>query len=748
MMSVVSRAGRPGLTVVGGRVSGNHHLVRALGLCVSMLALCASERARAQSVSLPPVEVSSDKDGAEEGSEAAGYRPSTVSGVGPLGTMNILDVPYSVNVVSSALLENTLASSADDFYQINPQIQPYTTSTRGFSPNMVIRGFTLINGYGTALDGMRLQNLYVEPIEDKARIETFTGLTSFLFGPANVGGLVNYVYKRPTEETIASVEAGNYGGGSGFIHGDFGGKVDSQGVLTYRLNILGQDGDTSVDQQSVSRDLLTAAFTYKPIDTFELMVLASHSDQKVTGTDAFWSFATNEDGSSAVRHPSAPDASLNWGQPWSGYWAQQNRVGAESKWDLNDIFTVRAAAYNSDVATRNNIYTVNLVTDNSGLYYQIAGKNTNFYYNGNTAYTLVDAKFDTWGWQHKVTTGFYGNELTTSQAPTSYASSIYSDFNFALPTYEAEPLFYPSNVGPIQKKSYSSNANFVIGDDLKFNDCWSALVGLNYSTITGINYNTTTGIETSSFSQGHLSPSASLTFRPYSWLSTYVTYSQSLQGGGVVTNWGSTVYTNAGQVLSPYVGTSYEAGIKANIGQTLLTLSVFKIDQALQYSQYNSDGTYTLVQSGRQTSPGIEMTATGTVFEGFRVYGGLTLLDAQVEQGPSSDTTVSINGLRPQNVANILAKITAEYDVPQVEGLTLTGGLYYTGDQAVDILNTEFLPGVVTANLGFRLRRHITNTSDFVMRFDVKNITNESYWLNSYYLGQPRTFAFSAQVTY
>lgn len=696
---------------------------------------------------LPEVSVTSDQQ-AVEGSEAAGYRPSTVSGVGPLGDMNILDVPYSVNVVSDALLENTLSSSQDDFYKINPQIQPYTTTTRGFSANMVIRGFTLINGIGTAEDGLRLQNLFAEPIEDKARIETFTGLTSFLYGPANVGGLVNYVYKRPTEERLANIEVGNYGGGSGFAHGDFGGKIDEQGKLTYRFNILGQDGDTAIDQQSITRDLITLALTWKPIDNLEITAIGSHSDQKVDGADVAWNFSTNADGSSKALHPTAPDASVNWGQPWTSYWAQRNRIGGDVKWEINDTFTFRGAVVNSDVVIRDNIYANNNVSDNSGTYSQRVGQNTSFYYNGNSAYAFLDSEFATGSWQHKVTAGVYGNELTTSRAPTSYSGMTYNGFNFIQPTYEPEPLFIPSNVGPVTQSSYSNAANFVIGDDLRFNEHWSTLLGVNYTILKGINYNTTTGVQETSYDQSRASPSASLIYKPLSWLSTYFTYSESLQGGQIVSNSGSMVFTNAGQVLSPYVGRQYEVGVKANIGQTLVTLSVFKISQALQYNQYNNDGTYTAVQNGRQESPGIELDVTGTVFEGFRVFGGLTLLDATVTQGQTSATAPSIDGNRPQNVANVLAKMTGEYDLPFATGLTLTGGLYYTGNQAVDRLNTEFLDPYLTADLGFRLRRPVNANNDFVFRFDVKNIANNYYWLNSTYLGQPRTFAFSAQMTF
>jgi len=85
---------------------------------------------------------------AAEGSEAAGYRPTTVSDVGPLGRMPIIDVPYSVNVMSSALIENQLVPTATDLLKINPFVQVETPSNNFAHTIVNIRGFSPTGGGG------------------------------------------------------------------------------------------------------------------------------------------------------------------------------------------------------------------------------------------------------------------------------------------------------------------------------------------------------------------------------------------------------------------------------------------------------------------------------------------------------------------------------------------------------------------------------------------------------------------------
>ena len=173
--------------------------------------------------------------------------------------------------------------------------------------------------------------------------------------------------------------------------------------------------------------------------------------------------------------------------------------------------------------------------------------------------------------------------------------------------------------------------------------------------------------------------------------------------------------------------------MKAEVGDVLLTAALFDIEKAYEF--VNSDNTYT--QDGRQIHRGVEFTATGSVTDNLTVLGGLTLLNADVKGG-------DFDGKDPMNVASLLAKVYLEYELPTVEGFFLTGGVQHTGKQWANDANTDRLPSFTTLDLG--LRYTTTQFGDpLTMRLSVTNVANKGYWQNSYYLGAPRTIAFSLQ---
>jgi iron complex outermembrane recepter protein len=704
----------------------------------------------------PPASTAISANLSSEATEAAGYKPSTVSNLGPFGPTPIQDVPYSVSVISRPLIENQQASIADDIYKIDPLIQQATTTTHSISPNPILRGFLVSNSSGRGEDGMIEQTLFGVPLEDKERVEVYTGLTNFLYGATNVGGFINYVLKRPTLTPYASVTGGDYGGAEGYVHGDFGGPITQDGTLAYRLNILEQGGHDTIVQEGMQRDLVSAAMTWNITSDAALTVLASHYYQYESAIEAAWSVPTNADGSVKFPWPAAPNASQYYGQPWTSQQLERDRGGGDFKWQINDLFTVRASYAYTSAEVSNNISPTASFTNSSGAYTETVTKFPNFYYTGNSGYTFVDTHFFLANVENKITTGYYANNYWFGEPPTTFAGTTYTGLNVNSPAYFSEPAFTPSGAaGPVHASTQNSAQNIVIGDDIKFTSWLGALVGGNYTMLAGQNYNTTTGFQTSAYEQARMSPAVSLIYKPISQVSIYGTYSQSLQPGQVVQNAGSTIYTNNGTSLPPFVGTQYEIGAKATVGGLLLTAAVFQITQALQYAQYNNNNTYTYVQNGQQRNRGIELTATGNVFTGFRVLTGLTLIDPRITESASSSTNPSLDGLEPIGVASVLAKMTAEYDVPLFKGFTLTGGVYYTGRQAVDTRNTDWIPAFVTEDLGFRYRltdwygEKLPYGREWIFRFQVANIANADYWLSPYgYVGQPRTFLASAQVKF
>jgi len=95
-----------------------------------------------------------------------------------------------------------------------------------------------------------------------------------------------------------------------------------------------------------------------------------------------------------------------------------------------------------------------------------------------------------------------------------------------------------------------------------------------------------------------------------------------------------------------------------------------------------------------------------------------------------------------------MVKVTTEYDIPSVPGLTLTGGVYYYGKAPADQLNSEFIPAYITESLGLRYRTNLPTGQQLVFRFNVANLADEKYWASPNNVGAPRTFSASAQVKF
>ena len=677
-----------------------------------------------------------------DGSAAAGYRTESVKNVGALGGMKLQDTPYSMSVVSQEFLKNTQTTSLDDVFKRNPATQLYGPRAAGYASAVAIRGFSGSGNMNIANDGLRFTNGADAGnfIEDTEQLEIITGLTGFLYGPATPGGLVNYVLKRPTYERYNSVTLGNAGGENYYLHGDFGGKIDDAGMFAYRLNVLTQDGETAIDLQKHRRQMISAALDWNVNDDLQIQFDASHRKNEVRGLSSYW-----------YVYPGAerPDASSLkndklYSQKWSFSDNETDKAGVRANWRLNDTFTLRAA-FAAQQYTDEFTYTGPTIS-RTGSYSQPLYAFAPIETEEKSGSLFLDAAFATGPLGHKLTVGYQGNTSRVKQYEDHipYPGPQYTSPVGEIPLDERPQVDKPSysiGHGDQRLANSSETNNFLLGDIITFNEQWSTILGLTHTQIKSYAnefvYAKAFGTpETETkYNKTKTSPNISIIYKPVPWLTTYATYIEGLQSGGTVPSDG----LNAGQILAPQVSEQYEVGAKATVGETLLTLAFFNIDKPNNYK--NSLGYYT--QDGRQENNGMEFSVTGKVVPELTVVGGITLLDPKVKK-----TSVAANeGNAPTNVAKQLAKVYAEYDLDAVPGLALTGGAYYTGKQYADEANHESLPSFTTFDAGARYKTHVAD-NDVTFRLNVANLANKEYWLNSFYLGDPRTVQFSAQLEF
>ncbi len=123
--------------------------------------------------------------------------------------------------------------------------------------------------------------------------------------------------------------------------------------------------------------------------------------------------------------------------------------------------------------------------------------------------------------------------------------------------------------------------------------------------------------------------------------------------------------------MAPMMTEQKEIGVKATVGGVLLTAAAFDINKAYEFTRR-----YQHLRAGRpQGHRGLEFTATGKAIERLTVVGGLTLLDAKVNNGAN-------DGLRAaERRIDGRQNLFGMTELPFTHGLSLTGGVYYTGEQ-------------------------------------------------------------------
>src|SRR5579872_2441617 len=170
------------------------------------------------------------------------YRVDNVDTAGPLGPTPILDLPYSVNVISRQLIDDTQSRN----FKEAAKYLPLVSFQEMQGPEVLrpeTRGMQGSNMQNDRKDGMGIAVTTPSALEEYEQIEVMNGLGGAAFGPANPSGMFNFVTKRPTEERLGQIELGYEGSTVGTIHTDNGGRFGKNRMFGYRTNLVLGDGN-------------------------------------------------------------------------------------------------------------------------------------------------------------------------------------------------------------------------------------------------------------------------------------------------------------------------------------------------------------------------------------------------------------------------------------------------------------------------------------------------------------------------
>jgi len=732
---------------------------------------------------VPPVSVTTPAAPLMDGSAEAGYRVEDTRAAGPFwGDINLQDSPYSATVVPADLIKNTQQSDLYGSLKYVPGVQGAVAGAGNYNGvnSLYIRGFAVggtqgnngITYDGLTATGSGFYNTGL--VEDKERIEVLEGVNGFLYGVGNssVAGSINTQLKRPTPIPHFAITTGTNTGHNGYIHGDFGGPINitglADGILGYRLNIMQQGGGTQWNGQTIVRNLQSGAIDIHLPANLLVQLNASHAYYHRWGNNPV--VGLNQTLLNGT-YLTPPNPLTRQAIPYARGSNTTDIGGVKVTWKLTDMFTIRSQyAYTYDRLSTQRYALGSITNQSTGAEsFILTGSSGGARYT-HAGYAFLDADFSIFDIHNKVTMGFNGYyQLYNggSNSPSSPTNTLSCNFYYET---ACDMRLGPGGTTPATTygsymRSAVYNKNYMIGDEIKaLNDKLIVLAGVNWAHTGTISYDPSngelssyTGAPTSIYQASAATPAVAITYKIQPWLSAYASFQQSLTTGGVVsqTNSSGLTYTNSGAIIPPYIGTQWEAGLKATVGMnTLMSLSFFDIHKANIYDQDNGNGTVTEMVGGSEIHKGAEFSLAGKLWDDLALFGGLTVMDPRISANPASPYQ---NGQLAAYASPVTETLYWEYTVPYLpqaewlRGLTLTGGMTYRSafrtsvpSSYANIATVGRLPSYTLFDVGFRYATAIDHHPlNFI--FTCTNVSNQAYWYTSNQEGPGRTFLATAE---
>ena len=638
------------------------------------------------------------------------YRVPALDSLGPLGTTPILDTPYSIAILPADLIENSQATNFKDASKYLPLV----TYQEQQGPDILrpqTRGMQGGNFQNTKMDGMTMFVTVANAMEQFEQIEVVNGVSASLYGPANPSGMFNFVSKRPTVDDLRRVTVGYDSDNIETAKVDLGGRIDRNGVVSYRLNGVFGEGDGYVDHSHARRVLGDLGVDVRPAE--KTVIELNYSDYHLIDTGYPGWFTYGE----TVKLPSAPDPQrVGYGQAYAGVDLETRMGSARLKQDLGSNWLIVLGILNQD-ASRNISTPVNNLKSSAGNYTSSLGTGfaPRFVITSDAGY--LNGTFDTWGLGHDLTIGTAGYKsdsyaVTTAATPASVllgSASVAAPLIFPIPKAGLPDVLANYDSSNI----YQQGVN--VGDTIRFNDYWSTRLAASQDWFHTDNYSNK-GIQTTQYTNHGVSPTASILFKPAGNMTAYVTYASSLQAGDLAP--AGTV--NAGDSLAPYRSKEYEVGFKASLQKIDFTAALFRIDRP--FANINTlNNTFQI--TGVQVNKGLELSAIGEVFDGLTVYGGVTLLNARLEETGNPATNDKTYVGAPKVKGNTLF----EYRIAAVPGLVATFDWMYSGTRPGNDTNSFMVAGYNLFDVGARYTSAIWSKA-VTWRLAVNNVTDRNYY--------------------
>lgn len=613
----------------------------------------------------------------------------------------LLETPQSVSVLTRERLDVQGAETQAQALRYTAGVQGETFGTDMLLDWTQIRGF---QQYGQNLfrDGLQFRSAGQSALRlnpwGAERIEVVRGPASVLYGQSSVGGLVNFVTKRPTAYPVREVrlQIGSHDRVQGAF--DLGGAMDDGERWLFRLTGLARDAEAQVDFSENDQVFLAPALTWRPSDRTTLTLLADYQhDNAIRGT----SFLPAEGTLLPNPHGRIPTHRRDGEPGFDGIDRDQYSVGYLLEHGGGSAWSFRSQGR---YAAMRNDYQISW---GAGLREDMRTLDR-FWFSADLALDILTLDNQL---EFRTRTGSIDHRLLAGVDLQRHVNAEPFEFGVADPIDVFDPQYGQTLHDPFftsDVRTEQQQLGVYVQDEVGLSEGLRLLVGGRADRVdterTDRAAETTTEHEAEAFT-GRVG----LVYRSERGIAPYVSYSEAF-----VPVIGTTAEEDP---FEPERGRQSEVGVKFQPGgsHAFMTVAAFDLVRSNVLTP-DPDSPSHQVQTGEVRSRGLEVEGVATLLGGLDLTGALTFLDAEITESDAGD-----EGKRPiivpERTMSLWGAYTAQSGV--VAGLGLGVGLRHTGSSWGDAENTLEVPAftLVDASLHYdrgpvRLSLKVDNVLD------------------------------------
>lgn len=749
-------------------------------LVPSLFGLCAAGFAAEQPAPAPapapaPVTQGERVTATAERESADSFKPETANATKL--ELPIEETPQSITVIPRALMESQGSFSLRDAVRNAPGLTIASGEGGVTGDAFTIRGFSANGDIYT--DGMRDNAMYFRDTFNLEQVEVLKGSSALLFGRGSVGGAINQVTRKPTEQWHA--DASLTAGTDSFWRGSVGvGGPIVQNALGGQLDAFYQDNDTFRDNIHVQRYGVAPTVVAKAGERLSVTLQTKHQREE---SDMDYGLPRWK-GS-----PADVDSSTFYGfkdDDFQEYDVDQYTAFVDYK--FNDRVKLRNGTRYTD-ATRN--YRVNIPT--SSVYAPSTGNGnlspddplnvnqTGTIYNTDSS---LDRTSISQALRSSEQTGLYNQTEVSTRAEADGRETFFlAGMELGRESYDYKnrpsvatggvrrvSIFDPQQAdswGAGRADSLDQYSSRTENDSTTFalyamsavdlTTDLKAVLGVrwdryyvssiaNRGASLGANGLPATVAETNADREDReWSPRAGLIYELFDNLNVYASAGTAFSPSSETIN---SAVSSSTSLLAPEKTDTIEAGGKLDLidDRLLISGAVFCVEK--HNARVTDPITLQPELDGDQRTTGVEAGAAGTITDKWKVFAGGSFQRAVYKKwdgttsytdwnNPTVNATtgvityptvsgVPVEGSYVTGVPNVSSSLWTTYDIGDT-GLTIGGGLYHVGKRYVNQANTESLPSYVRfdATVGYSVR---AADVDWNAQLNVFNVFDKVYY--------------------